>query len=94
MRINFADRDAQPTILYDTEAAGDAVVITVSASADQFWVLDWIAWSYDVEPVGGGITVTYGGSTIFSVDIAHPGPGILQFRDQLYNAIADATTNH
>ena len=93
MRNNYSDLDAQPGIAFSIEEdPGDAAVITVDADPDQFWVLDWIAWSYSDDPAAGNISVSFGGTVIFSLDITHGGPGLLSFGDQLglYNAIAQA----
>ena len=90
MRNNYADCGAQPGILSDSsQPPATAIVLTLAADPDQFWVLDWIMWSYDADPSGGRITVTYGGVTLFEHDITRGGPGILQFRDAVYNAVAN-----
>lgn len=96
MRTNFADRDAQPGFLYGTEATNTDVVLEVEPSEDQYWVIDWIGWSYSGDPPTGEILIEYVEvddvtvDKFFSWDVRNGGPGILQFRDELYNASAQA----
>ena len=88
MHSNFADLHAQPRFEKKLDAAGNAAcTLTVAADPDNFWVLDWIAWSYSGDPTGGKCTVSIGGVNVFEVDVTSGGPGLLHFdQHELYNA--------
>lgn len=79
MKVDFAEPDATPYVATAATASGTNAVITVAASADDFWVIDWISWSYDGTPIGGGLTVTIGGVTVYQLDITAAGPGHIEF---------------
>jgi len=62
----------------DEPAANTAAVLTYAAVADLAHVLDYVAWSYSGGiPVGGNLTITVGGGTVFSVDIPDEGAGFV-----------------
>jgi hypothetical protein len=84
MRSNFADNDAQPIFATDAEASGTDAVVTIPASADEFWAIDWITWSYDDVPTGGNLQVSIGGVVVWQVDITAGGPGHIEFEKALY----------
>lgn len=89
MHSNYADLHAQPRFETKLDASADAAAsITVAADPDNFWVLDWVAWSYSGDPTGGKCTVTIGGATVFEVDVTSGGPGLLNFdKHELYNQL-------
>jgi hypothetical protein len=63
-----------------TPAANAAAVVTYGADATKCHVITGIAWSYvGGIPVGGNLTITDNGVTVFSVDIDQSGPGGIEF---------------
>lgn len=84
MRNNYADKDATPSFDNDAQPSGTPAVVTVAADAEQFWVLDWISWSYDSTPTSGNLKVEIGGTTVWQVDITSGGPGHIEFDKPLY----------
>lgn len=85
MRQNYADLEAQPEIIKKHDAAADAAATaTKAANADQFWVVDWITWSYEGGTPTGNLIVTLGSTTVLDVDIVAAGPGQLIFDKPLY----------
>lgn len=88
MRHNRIDQDASPSLATASANAGAATVITIAAVTDQFWVLDWIAWSYATTPTAGGITVTIGGVLVFDLSIPAAGDGFIAFDGPLYRELA------
>ena len=66
-------------------AANAAATITIALNAEQFWVLDWLTWSYSEVPVGGRLTVAIGSVTYVDIDITGAGPGPLRLDPPLYN---------
>ena len=88
MHSNFADLHAQPKFKTDLQKGTDTPCeCSEPANADNFWVLDWVAWSYSGAPTGGKCTVSIGGVNVFEVDVTSGGPGLLHFdQHELYNA--------
>ena len=88
MHSNFADLHAQPKFKTDLEKGANLqCVCSQGADADNFWVLDYVAWSYSGDPTNGKCTVKIGGTTVFEVDVTSGGPGLLNFEQhELYNA--------
>lgn len=76
---------ATPVFARHYPAANTAAVITIAADAEQFWVLDWLMWSYSEVPTAGRLTVAIGGTTYIDLDITAAGPGPLRFEPPLYN---------
>ena len=77
---------ATPVFVRKHDAAANvAAVITVALSTEQYWVLDWVMWSYSEVPVGGRLTVAIGSVTYLDIDIAAAGPGPLRFDPPVYN---------
>lgn len=66
----------------DTDSgSGAAATITYPAVVERAHAItEGIAWSYDTTPTGGGLTVTAGGVTVFSLDIATAGAGFIPLR--------------
>jgi len=64
--------------------ANTAAVTTIAVDAEQFWVLDYVRWSYDGVPTGGKVTVAIDGTTVDEFDITASGPGILHYYPGLY----------
>lgn len=87
MFLNYADVHAQPQFASKLDASANAAAsVTIAADPDQFWVLDWIAWSYDGTP-SGSLTVSIGGTVVFEVDVITGGQGLLRFDGaEIYNA--------
>lgn len=87
---DFASVDLGATPKFATAAAasGSATVITIAASESDFWVIDWIAWSYGsgLIAANGLLTIAIGGVTVFQVDITTAGPGHLEFKKPLYGS--------
>lgn len=85
MRNNQVDRELQPWFEKSlAPGAATPAVCTKAASADQFYCIDWIRWSYDGTPTGGKVTVAVGGVTIDEFDITSGGPGIMRYDPPLY----------
>lgn len=78
MRLNFVDEEARPVTAADEASSADAV-ITIAADENQFWVLDWITWSYSGSPTNGNLKVEIGGTTVWEIDITEGGPGHIEF---------------
>ena len=89
MHSNYADLHAQPHFRTDLTKGADApAACGASPDPDQFWVLDYVAWSYSGDPTGGKCTVEIGGTTVFEVDVTSGGPGLLNFdKHELYNPL-------
>lgn len=84
MKNNYADCDAQPRFATAATASGTDAVVTLPADPDQFFVIDWISWSYAGAPTNGSLRVQIGGVTVWQVDITVGGPGHLEFDRPLY----------
>lgn len=93
MYQNYADLHAVGKVAQKLDASANAdAVVTVPAKQTEFWVLDWLAWSYSGSPTGGKVTVSIGGTVLFEVDITDDGPGAFHFENApLYDA--NETTN-
>jgi hypothetical protein len=87
MRQNYADPAAQPDVIHKLDASDNAdAAASKAADVDNFWVVDWIAFSYDGTPTGGKLTVAFGSTTLLELDIAAAGPHFLDFSHRpLYN---------
>lgn len=83
MRHNFVD-DAQARLVTAAAVSGSDAVITIALSDSQFWVLDWISYSYATAPTAGKLTVTIGGVLVYDVDITAAGSGHINFDWPLY----------
>jgi len=88
VRHNLIDQDASPVLVTASGAAGAATVITIAAASDQFWALDWIAYSYTATPTGGGLTITINGTTVFDLSVPAAGEGFISFDGPLYREVA------
>ena len=88
MHSNFVDLHAQPKFETDLlKGANLPCECSQDANADNFWVLDYVAWSYSGNPTGGKCTVQIGGTTVFEVDVTSAGHGFINFEQHgLYNA--------
>lgn len=80
MRNNYADKDALATHLTGTASSAD-VTLTIAASEDEFWVIDWITWSYQSDPTAGALSVTIGGTLVYQIDIKVGGPAHIDFTE-------------
>jgi hypothetical protein len=80
MRNNYADPEALATHLTGTASSAD-VTLTIAAKADEFWVIDWISWSYSADPTAGALSVTIGGTTVYQIDITTGGPAHIDFTE-------------
>ena len=63
------DRAGEPRLERATSTANSAATITVAADEEQFWAIDWITASYNAGSPDGTLTVAYGGTTVWEVDI-------------------------
>lgn len=81
MFTNCADPDVMPDIIKDiTESSDTAAVATKAAGPGQFWVVDWVTWSYiGGDPTGGKVTIAINGTTVWEQDISSKGPGHFDF---------------
>lgn len=62
---------------FDASAATNAVV-TLAATANNFWVISTgVIWSYSAAPTGGRLTVAVNGAVVVDIDITAAGPGFL-----------------
>lgn len=84
MKNNYADLDSQPQFGSDAESSGTDAIVTVAADANEFWVLDWISWSYGGTPSGGNLKVEIDGTIVWQVDITNGGPGHIEFEKPIY----------
>lgn len=90
MHSNYADRDVIASNAKAEASSADAV-ITIVAEAEEFWALDWIAWSYAETPSAGSLNVTIGGTEVLDFDIVEGGPGLFDFnRQPLYTNLTAA----
>jgi len=87
MNNNYADLDVMPVLSRDAEASGTPAIVTIAADPEEFWAIDWIAWSYAGTPTNGNLQVTINGVVVFSIDITAGGPGIFQFNRALYTGV-------
>jgi hypothetical protein len=63
-----------------SSAAAADVVITYDHEGGIKHIITGLAWSYDIAPNGGRLTVEDGGGTIvFDIDITADGPGSIHF---------------
>ena len=64
--------------------ANPATVITKpTMGAGTFHVLGSVYWHYSESPVGGGLTIKDGSTTVFSMEITNAGAGFLPFMPSL-----------
>lgn len=68
---------------FNAPAANTAAVVTFAASGSAAHVLGGVAYSYDVTPVGGNLTIKDGTTVIFNLDIALATAGVIQFNPPL-----------
>jgi hypothetical protein len=67
-----------PTANNSKTASHAAITITFTGETNCREVLTWLCWSYSLDPVAGGITITDGAShIIFQIDITKGGPGAI-----------------
>jgi len=67
-------------------AKTEAVVTKAAAGEGVYNVLGGVYWSYDDDPTAGGLVITDGGTTVFSLAITSKGPGFLPFTPPLKSA--------
>lgn len=79
MKVDYAEPDATPYLATAATASGTNAVVTIAADANQFWVIDWISWSYGGTPTGGKLGVTIGGVLVYQIDITASGHGHVDF---------------
>lgn len=72
-------------------ASNTAAVVTYPAVSGQAYKFsNGVAWSYDASPTGGLLTITVGGSTVFSMSITSAGAGFIPFNDPLWSGKNEA----
>lgn len=66
---------------------GEDAVFTKNAASDEFWCIGRIDWSYSNATSGGKLTIEYGSTTVWEIDIPATGPGHIEFKfpDFLHN---------
>ncbi len=67
-----------------------AATVTNAAVAGQRTVIDGVAWSYSGGTPAGSLTITDGGTTVFSVDVTANGPGQVTVPKGLSSAVNSA----
>ncbi len=90
MRANPAERNilGTPTFLQDHDAAADTYAeCSWVPDADQYSVIEWVAWSYSDVPSGGRLIVAIEATTYVDIDITAAGPGMLRFDPPIYNPL-------
>lgn len=73
-----------PTV---TGSANADVTATLPASANDYWVVRRVVWSYSDTPTGGRLTVTIGSTVVLDIDITNGGPGNLTVDPLMANAL-------
>ena len=87
MRIK-PNHDSGITTTYHDSETDDIASITKGASAEEVWVLDWVAWIFDKAPgAAETLTVTIAGSTVLEVSVTAIGPGFMRFGDGIHGGI-------
>lgn len=90
---NTPDSIAKPTTGYNTAATGGDSVISVAADANEYWIIDWIGFSYADDPTSGSLIVNSNTTTIYACDITKGGPGLLNFGEKgLYSPKGNSLT--
>lgn len=83
MATNYHDVRYRPTLVHKLDAsANGAAAITIAADADEAWILDHVSYSYNAAPTAGKLTISFGGTTEFELDITAAGPEVLHFGPQ------------
>lgn len=73
-----------PSVVGEIDASADAAATgTKAADEDNFWVVDWISFSYEGGTPAGNLKVTVGGTTVWEVDIETDGHGHIEFTQPL-----------
>ena len=62
-------------------AAASNAVVTVAASADEFWSAIWISFSYAAAPTAGRLLVQIGGATVLDVHVTEAGANFIDFQN-------------
>ena len=76
--MNVFSRGTQPNQLFAIAEGSDdtATTITIAADATQFWALDQVTFSSNVDPDADVmLTITFGATVVFKHFITHSGPG-------------------
>ena len=86
------DQCGAPKFATASEASGDDTVLTIAADAGEFWVIDWVSWSYGSGLVAadGNLTISIGGTVVWQADITVSGPGHIEFTKPIYGAKGEA----
>jgi len=64
---------------HEPSANTDAVIMLQAGGAGIFNIIGGVYWSYDKDPKKGSLTINYGETTVFKVDITKNGPGFFRF---------------
>jgi len=81
---------AMPLFLNHAPANNAAATKTVAAGSEDHWVLLWLHVSFDAAPSAAvTLTVAFGGTTIWSVDIAAAGVYTFDFGNGLWHTNAN-----
>ncbi len=71
-------------------AVNTAAVLTYAADVNQRHVIGQVTVSYDAAPTAGLLTITNGGTTVFSVAVTAAGPAPLVFEPPLMGSYNSA----
>jgi len=82
------DQCGAPKFATNAAASGTDAVVTIAADPNEFWVLDWVSWSYGdgLVAADGNLTISIGGVVVWQVDITTAGPGHIEFEKPIYGA--------
>lgn len=67
----------------------DAVVTMVAPGTHRFHTIGSVYWSYDDDPTGGRLSITFGGNVALDIDITAGGPGYIFWQPPI-----EALKNH
>lgn len=81
---SFALVDYNARAKFVTATGAAAVVLTLAADPAEFWVIDWVTWSYAGDPAAGHLQIEIDGVVVWQIDITSGGPGHLEFECPIY----------
>jgi hypothetical protein len=84
---DYAELDANAYLATAATASGTNAEVAIAADPLQFWVIDWITWSYGGNPTNGRLEVLINGTVVWQIDITVGGPGHIEFQKPLYRGV-------
>ena len=72
---------AQQALATNTAASGAASIITLTPESGGYVVLNWLIWSYKIDPIDGLLTIAATGMDTLPAYITVGGPGEMMFSD-------------